>query len=160
MIKLGVLANVQAAWFCKDADAMKYILGEERVKTFNPFHSMIESGVMLCAGSDHMVKLDANSSINPYNPFLGMWSLITRTTEKGTVSIPAEIISREQALKMYTINNAFATFEKSLKGSLEIGKLADLVVLSDDFLTCSIDQIKDIESELTIVGGKVVYSSK
>jgi hypothetical protein len=160
MKKLGIIANVQAAWFYKDADAMLYILGEERTKTFNPFHSMIESGVKLCAGSDHMVKLDANTSINPYNPFLGMWSMITRTTEKGSVILPEEIITREQALKMYTINNAYATFEESLKGSLEIGKLADLAVLSNDFLTCPVNQIKEIESELTLVGGKVVYSTK
>jgi hypothetical protein len=61
---------------------------------------------------------------------------------------------------MYTINNAYATFEESLKGSLEIGKLADLAVLSNDFLTCPVNQIKEIESELTLVGGKVVYSTK
>ncbi|MCF6333342.1 MAG: amidohydrolase [Draconibacterium sp.] len=160
MKKLGVIANVQAAWFYKDADAMKYILGEGRVKTFNPYRSMIENGVILCGGSDHMVKLDANTSINPYNPFLAMWSMIARETEKGSVICPKEAITREQALKMYTINNAFTTFEESLKGSLEIGKLADLAVLSNDPLTCPADQIKEIQSVLTLVGGKIVYSSK
>ncbi len=160
MQKLGIIANVQAAWFYKDADAMKYILGEERVKTFNPYRSMIENGVILSGGSDHMVKLDANTSINPYNPFLAMWSMIARETEKGSVICPEEAITREQALKMYTINNAFTTFEESLKGSLEIGKLADLAVLSNDPLTCPADQIKEIQSVLTLVGGKIVYSSK
>jgi predicted amidohydrolase YtcJ len=107
-----------------------------------------------------MVKMDENTSINPYNPFLAMWSMITRTTEKGTVVCPQEAISREEALKMYTINNAYATFEESLKGSLEPGKLADLVVLSHNFLSCPVDQIKDIKSELTLVGGRTVYSLK
>lgn len=160
MERLGVIANIQPPWFYKDADAIKYILGEERIKTFHPYHSMIESGVILSGGSDHMVKKDANTSINPYNPFLAMWSMITRTTERGTVICPQEAITREQALKTYTINNAYATFEESLKGSLELGKLADLVVLSNDLLSCPVDEIKEIKSELTLVGGKVVYSSK
>lgn len=157
MKKLGVIAIVQPAWFYKDAVAMKYILGEDRIKTFNPYKSMIESGVKLCGGSDHMVKMDANSSINPYNPFLAMWSMITRNTEQNIIITPNEAISREEALRIYTINNAFATFRDSITGSLEVGKLADLVVLSKDFLTCPINQIKEIKSELTIVGGKVVY---
>ena len=60
---------------------------------------------------------------------------------------------------MYTINNAYTTFEESIKGSLEIGKLADIAVLSNDFLTCPVDQIKEIQSDITIVGGKIVYSA-
>ena len=160
MQKLGVIANVQPAWFYKDADAMNYILGDERIKTFHPYRSMIDNGVLLSGGSDHMVKLDANSSINPYNPFLGMWSMISRTTERGTIIRPQEAITREEALKMYTINNARATFEESIKGSLEPGKLADLSVITNDFLTCPENEIKDITSELTLVGGKTVYSSK
>ena len=106
-----------------------------------------------------MVKWDSNTSVNPYNPFLAMWTMITRTTEKGTVILPEEAISREDALKMYTINNAFASFEESIKGSIEPGKLADMAVISDDILTCPADQIRNIESEITIVGGKIVYSS-
>ena len=106
-----------------------------------------------------MVKWDANTSINPYNPFLAIWTMVTHTTERGTVIMPSEAISREQALKIYTINNAYASFEESLKGSIEPGKLADIVVLTDDLLTCSLDQIKNIRSELTIVGGNIVYSS-
>ena len=159
MSELGVYADMQPAWFYKDADAMKYVLGEERIKTFHPYRSLFAAGVIVNGGSDHMVKWDANSSINPYNPFLAMWTMITRTTERGTVIVPEEAITREQALRMYTINNAYASTEESLKGSIEPGKLADLAVLSDDFLTCPVDQIKNIRSELTIVGGKIVYSS-
>ena len=157
MQKLGILANCQAPWFYKDADAMKYILGDERIRVFNPFGSMVKAGVIVCAGSDHMEKMDPNASINPYNPFLAMWSMITRTTERGNIVEPLEAVSREDALKMYTINNAYATFEENLKGSLEPGKLADLVILSDDILECQEREIKNIYSELTMVGGKVVY---
>jgi hypothetical protein len=120
---------------------------------------MLTAGIKIDGGSDHMVKWDANTSVNPYNPFLAMWTMITRITEKGTVIMPEEAISREDALKMYTINNAFASFEESIKGSIEPGKLADMAVISDDILTCPVDQIRNIESEVTIVGGKIVYSS-
>lgn len=159
MSELGVYADMQPAWFYKDADAMEYILGEKRIETFHPYRSLIDAGVIINGGSDHMVKLDANTSTNPYNPFLAMWTMITRTTERGTVIMPSEAISREQALKIYTINNAYASFEESLKGSIEPGKLADMAVLTDDLLTCSVDQIKNIQSDLTFVGGRIVYSS-
>lgn len=159
MSELGVYADAQTAWFYKDADAMRYILGEERIKTFHPNRSMIDAGVMINGGSDHMVKWDPNTSINPYNPFLAIWSMVTRKTERGTVILPSEAITREEALKIYTINNAYASFEEAIKGSIEPGKLADLLVLSDDILTCPEDQIRNITPELTMVGGRIVYSS-
>lgn len=159
MKELGVLANVQAAWFYKDAKAMKQVLGDERIETFNPYNSMIKGGVVLCGGSDHMVKMDANTSINPYNPFLAMWSMITRKTESGMIIMLGEAISREDALRMYTINNAYASSDEAIKGSIEPGKLADLVVLTEDYLTCPVDQIKNIKADKTILGGKVVYSA-
>jgi predicted amidohydrolase YtcJ len=159
MRDLGVYANMQAAWFYKDADAMESILGKERIKSFHPYKSMIDAGVMINGGSDHMVKWDANTSINPYNPFLAMWTMITRETERGSVIVPSEAITREQALKIYTINNAYASFEESIKGSIEKGKLADIAILSDDILNCPVSKIKDIESVMTILGGKIIYSS-
>ncbi len=159
MKELGVYANMQPAWFEKDADAMKYILGEERISTFHPYRSMLDGGVMVNGGSDHMVKWDANTAINPYNPFVAMWTVITRTTERGTVINPSEAITREEALRMYTINNAWASFEESVKGSIEPGKLADMVILSDDFLSCPVDNIREIESIMTILGGNIVYES-
>ncbi|MEA3461446.1 MAG: amidohydrolase family protein, partial [Bacteroidota bacterium] len=157
MSELGVYADMQPAWFYKDADAMKEILGEERIETFHPYRSLLDAGVVVNGGSDHMVKWDANTSINPYNPFLAIWTLVTRTTERNRVIISSEAITREEALRMYTINNAYASFEESIKGSIEPGKLADVAILSDDLLECPVNQIKDIRSELTIVGGKIVY---
>ncbi len=159
MAELGVYADAQAAWFYKDADAMKKILGDERIASFHPYRSLVDAGVMVNGGSDHMVKWDADASINPYNPFLAMWTMVTRTTERNSVIMPDEAITREEALRMYTINNAYASFEEAIKGSIEPGKLADLAMLSDDLLDCPVDQIKDIQSELTMVGGKIVYSS-
>ncbi|MBE0653187.1 MAG: amidohydrolase family protein, partial [Bacteroidales bacterium] len=158
MRELGVYANVQAAWFYKDADAMVSILGNKRVESFHPNRSMIDAGVMINGGSDHMVKWDANTSINPYNPFLAMWAMISRKTWRGSVIGASEAVTREEALKIYTINNAFASFEESIKGSIEPGKLADMVVLTDDYLSCPEDDIKNIEAFITITGGRIVYS--
>jgi hypothetical protein len=160
MSELGVCANMQAAWFYKDADAMQKILGNDRINSFHPYRSMTGGGVIVNGGSDHMVKWDANTSINPYNPFLGMWSMIARETERGSVICPKEAISREEALKIYTINNAYASFEEKIKGSIEPGKLADLAVLTDDILSCPVGRIREIEAVMTILGGKIVYSAE
>ena len=157
MAALGIYADMQPAWYFKDADLLNKVLGKDVISTFHPYHSMLEAGIMINGGSDHMVVLDPNASINPYNPFLAMWSVITRKTDRGTVFNPEEGISREQALKMYTINNAYASFEEHVKGSIETGKVADLVVLSDDILTCPEHRIAEIKSLLTMVNGHTVF---
>lgn len=158
MAELHVYANMQPAWFYKDAEAMESVLGTGKIKIFHPYRSLTTAGVMINAGSDHMVKWDANSSINPYNPFLAMYTMVTRKTEHGTVVVPSEAITIEEALKTYTINNAYASFEESIKGSLEPGKLADMAVLSEDILTCPADSIRGIKSLMTVLGGKIIYS--
>jgi predicted amidohydrolase YtcJ len=160
MVDMDIYAEMQPAWFFKDADTMKYILGEDKIREFHPYKSLINEGVMVNGGSDHMMKLDDLLSINPYNPFLAMWSLVTRKTERGSVIVEEEAISREDALRLYTINNAHLSFEENIKGSIEVGKLADLVVLSDDILHCHADKIKEITVNMTIVGGKIVYEGK
>ncbi len=157
MAQMGIYADMQPAWFYKDADLLNQVLGEETMNTFHPYKSLFEAGVMINGGSDHMVKLDSYTSINPYNPFVAIWSVVTRKTERGNIFEAQEAISREQALKMYTINNAYASFEEDIKGSIEPGKLADLAVLSEDILTCPQEHIKDIIVLLTMVNGKVVY---
>jgi predicted amidohydrolase YtcJ len=157
---LGVYADMQPAWFYKDADAMQYVLGDEILKTFHPNKSLFDAGVIINNGSDHMDKFDSYTSINPYNPFLAMWTTITRKTERGSVFLPEEAITREQALKTYTINNAYGSFEEDIKGSIEPGKLADLIVISDDILTCPEDKIRNITVKMTMLGGKVVYGGE
>ena len=86
-----------------------------------------------------------------------MWSMITRKTERGTTIVPEEAITREQALRCYTMNNAYASFEENLKGSIEPGKLADMVVIDHNFLSCPEDEIKDIQVTMTLLGGTAVY---
>ena len=104
-----------------------------------------------------MIKFDSRDSINPYHPFYGMWMAITREMSNGEVLYPEERITREQALKMWTWNNAYNTFEEGIKGSIEPGKLADFAVISKDYLTCPENEIREIEALATIVGGKPVF---
>ena len=157
MADMHVYADMQPAWYFKDTDLLHEVLGAERLRTFHPYRSLVEAGIIVNAGSDHMVKTDPDLSINPYNPFTAMWSIVSRRTDRGTVHNAEQAVSREDALKMYTINNAYASFEESIKGSIEAGKFADLVVLSDDLLTCPVDSIKNIRPLMTIVNGKIVY---
>ena len=159
MASLGLYADMQPAWFFKDTDLLHDVLGSDRIKTFHPYRSLIEAGIVVNGGSDHMVKVDPDASINPYNPFTAMWAVVTRKTQNGTVFNPEQAISREDALRMYTINNAYGSFEEEVKGSIEEGKYADLVVLSDDLLTCHEDSIKAIKPILTFVDGRIVYDS-
>ena len=157
MADMDVYADMQPAWYFKDTDLLHAVLGAERLRTFHPYRSLVEAGVIVNAGSDHMVKTDPDLSINPYNPFTAMWSVVTRKTDRGTVHNPEQAVAREDALKMYTINNAYACFEENVKGSIEAGKFADLAVLSHDLLTCPVDSIKNIRPLMTIVNGKIVY---
>ncbi|MFC1558027.1 amidohydrolase [candidate division KSB1 bacterium] len=159
MSKLGIYADSQPAFFFMDGDAIQYVLGERRAKTFHPYKSLTDAGVIVNGGSDHMVKFDSYEAINPYNPFYAMWSVITRKTTWENVITPEEAVSREEALRMYTINNAYASFEEDIKGSIEPGKLADLAVISENILKCPIDNIKNIKVSMTMVGGKIVYKS-
>jgi hypothetical protein len=128
------------------------------MKSFLPLRSLIDAGIIVVGGSDHMIRLDARDALNPYHPFFGMWMAVTRRTVDGRVLNPEQRVTREEALRMWTINGAYGTFEESLKGSIEPGKLADMVVISKDYLTCPEEEIRQIEALMTVVGGKVVYT--
>ena len=107
-----------------------------------------------------MQKIGSLRSINPYNPFLGMWITVTRQPRGMDQPLHAEQrITRDQAIRLYTINNAYLTFEEKEKGSLETGKLADFIVLDRDILTCPVEEIRSIQVEQTYLGGKLVYKS-
>lgn len=156
MRDLGIYANMQAAWLYMDGDFINAVSNDERTD-FHPYKSLYEAKVQVIGGSDHMVKTDPNSAVNPYNPFLSIATVVNRKTRSGLTFNAAERISRQEALKMYTINNAHASFEEDIKGSIERDKLADMVVLSADILSCPEDEIKDIFPILTIIGGKEVF---
>jgi predicted amidohydrolase YtcJ len=155
--KMGVLFDIQPFWLYLDGPAIKDVFGPDRMKDFQPLRSLIDAGVVVGGGSDHMIRFDPREATNPYHPFLGMWIAVTRKTVDGTVLNPEQRISRMEALKMWTWNGAYLMFAEKNRGSIEPDKFADLVVLSKDYEKCPEDEIKDIEALRTVVGGRVVY---
>lgn len=155
--KLGVAFDVQPAWLHLDGPAIKDVFGPERMKHFLPLRSLMDAGLVVGGGSDHMIRFDPRLSTNPYHPFFGMWMAITRKMVDSNVLNPEQRISRFEALKMWTLDNAYLMFAEKRVGSIEPGKLADMAVITKDFATCAEDEIKDIEALKTIVGGKIVF---
>jgi hypothetical protein len=130
-------------------------IGPERIKTTHPYKSLLKSGAVVAFGTDWPVA--------PLNPLFGIYAAVTRQTVDGKNPdgwIPEEKISVEDAIRCYTLNAAFASFEEKIKGSIEAGKLADFVVLSDDILVIDPDEIKDVKVTMTIFDGEIVYNSE
>ncbi|MEX2263938.1 MAG: amidohydrolase [Bryobacteraceae bacterium] len=158
--KLNVVFDSQPAWHHFDGQAIKDAFGPSRMRHFLPFRSLFDAGVVVAGGSDHMIRFHPRDAINAYHPFFGMWMAITRKTSDGGVLQPEQAVTREEALRMWTLNSAWLSFDERSKGSIEPGKLADLVVITKDYLTCPVDEIKDIEADLTMVDGKPVFVSE
>jgi predicted amidohydrolase YtcJ len=154
---LGVSFDCQPAWHHLDGDAIKDVFGPSRMAHFLPFRDLFDAGIVVAGGSDHMIRFDSRDAINPYNPFFGMWMAITRKTSGGGVLHGEQAATRTEALRMWTLNGAYLSFEETLKGSIEPGKLADMVVIDQDFLDGPVDRIRDANALLTMVDGKVVY---
>lgn len=127
--------------------------GLEKARNAPPLRSMIESGIPLGAGSGAFHTAS-------YSPMLSLWWLITGKTVAGSaIRSPSQNLTRAEALRLHTMGSAWLTFGERRKGSIEAEKLADLVVLSADYLTVPEEQIRSLESLLTIVGGRIVYAS-
>ncbi len=158
MAKIGIVADLQPAWLWLDGATLTKQFGNDRLAYFQPYRSIFDAGVVVGGGSDHMQRIGSFISVNPYNPFLGMWIAVAREARRmdGTFH-PEQAITRAEALKLYTINNAFLTFEEQHKGSLEPGKLADFVILNQDLLECPLDELMNTTVAATYVGGKPVY---
>jgi predicted amidohydrolase YtcJ len=160
MKKMGVLADTQSQWLYKDAPALEKVFGHAGMRYFFPLRSYLDAGIVVAAGSDHMIGHDKNKAVNPYNPFLSMWIMVARKTDRGEVLYPEEKITRQEALKTHTIWGAYMMFAEKSKGSVEVGKLGDVVVIDRDLLTCPEDQMKDIEPVMTVIGGKVAWERR
>jgi predicted amidohydrolase YtcJ len=156
--RLGVMVDIQPAWLYLDAHTLAAQFGYDRLRYFQPLASLFSAGVTAGGGSDHMQKIGSLRSVNPYNPFLGMWTAITRKSKYYERPLhPEEALSREQALRFYTINNARIMFLDHAVGSLEAGKQADFAVLDRDLLSCPVDEIRDAQVLQTYLAGKLVY---
>jgi predicted amidohydrolase YtcJ len=159
--ELGVAVDIQPAWLYLDTRTLTAQFGYDRLRYFQPLKSLFEAGAIAGGGSDHMQKIGSFRSVNPYNPFLGMQTTITRKAKWYDGQLhPEEALSREQAIRFYTINNAYIMFLDDKIGSLEEGKLADLIVLNTDILTCPADSIKDTQVLRTYLNGKLVHERK
>lgn len=161
MAQVGIVADLQPAWLWLDGATLHKQFGNERLAYFQPYKSCFDKGVVVGGGSDHMQKIGSLRSVNPYNPFLAMWVTLTRQPRRfdDKPLHPEQAITREQALRLYTINNAYLTFEEKEKGSLETGKLADFVVLKSDILTCPVEEVRNITVDQTYLGGKLIYTA-
>ena len=146
----GVLATPFCTYVYHHGEKMPFY-GEERLQWMFAQRSFIDYGVHSTGASDYPP--------GPFEPLLGIQSCVTRTDSNGKLWGPNQKISVEEALKLYTINGAYASFEENIKGSIEVGKLADLVVLGDDPTQVDPMSIKDIPVEQTIVGGRTVYQA-
>ncbi len=126
-------------------------VGEERAARTMPLRTYLDAGVPLALGSD--------SPVTTYNPFVGIYSATTRKTVTGRELGPEECLSREEALRLYTATSAWVTFEDDIKGTLTPGKLADIAVLDRDLFVVADEELFDITSSLTVVGGQVVHDT-
>lgn len=150
--ELGVIASVQPYHAIDDGVWAEKRIGPDRIKYTYPFRTFLDNKVMLCFGSDWTVA--------PINPLLGIYAAVTRRTlddKNPNGWIPEQKITVEEAIKAYTINNAYAAFEENVKGSIDVGKLADLVILNEDILTIDPVKIKDVKVDMTVFDGKVIY---
>lgn len=155
--RLGVMVDTQPAWYYEDADALAPALGDRRLQRFIGLRTWLDAGVTTAINTDHMFGLDPNSAMNPFNPFLTMATAVTRRTHRGRIIGARQRITREDALRLMTRDAAHISFDEANTGSIEVGKLGDLAILSDDPLTCPEDRIASITVDLTLVGGTVVH---
>jgi predicted amidohydrolase YtcJ len=150
--KLGVIASMQPSHAISDLFFAPARLGMERLRGAYAWNSLIKSGAIICGGSDAPVERG--------EPMIEFYAAVTRKSTKGESHEgwhPEEAVSREQALKMFTINAAYAAFEENDKGSIEVGKLADFTVLSDDLMKIPPPEILNTRCEMTVIGGEIVF---
>ena len=150
--EIGVIASVQPYHAIDDGVWAENRIGPERIHYTHPYKSFLENNVTVAFGTDWPVA--------PLNPLYGIYAAVTRRTVDGNNPdgwIPEQKISVEDAIKCYTLNAAYACHEEQIKGSIEVGKLADMVVLSDDILTINPMKIWDVKVDMTIYDGKFIF---
>src|SRR5207248_1263766 len=125
--------------------------GPEASRRAPPIKTALKTGLHLAGGTD-------SDQVAPYNPFVSLrWLLDGKMIDGTPMRGPEETPTREEALRMYSLNAAWFSFDEDKRGSLEAGKYADLAVLSDDYMTVPVEKIGGLVSLLTLVGGKAVY---
>jgi predicted amidohydrolase YtcJ len=151
MKKLGLVISAQNHLYLAGPSLVNY-WGPLRAARTTPMRAYLDQGFVVSGGTD--------SAVVPYPPLWVIYHFVSRATISGGVLGADQKISRREALQVETINNAYLTFEEQAKGSIEPGKVADLVVLPEDILTCADARIEQMDVAMTMVGGKVVYRRK
>ena len=149
--ELGVIAAMQGIHCTSDAPYVLQRLGEERAEEgAYVWQKLMATGAVIANGTD--------APVEDVDPIASYYATVSRRLKDGTVFFSDQRMSREEALRSYTLNNAYAAFEENIKGSLTPGKLGDVTVVSKDILTIPEDEIPTTEVLYTIVGGKVLYT--
>lgn len=149
---IGVTPAMQPAFFWEFGDGYLVNYGRERADVMFPVRSLLNGGVRVAGSSD--------APVTDYRPLFGIEQALTRATAGGQVCGEDQRIDLQSAIRLYTINAAYAAFEDDRKGSLEAGKLADLVVLGDDITQVPTKQLRDLPVAMTVSGGTVVYEER
>jgi predicted amidohydrolase YtcJ len=148
--QLGVIASMQGIHCTSDGPWVLKRLGEKRAEEgAYVWQKLMKSGAIICNGTD--------APVEDVDPLASFYATVSRKMKDGTVFYPDQRMSREEALRSYTLNCAYAAFQEDILGSLKPGKLADITVLSKDIMTIPEDEILKTEVVYTIVGGKVLY---
>jgi predicted amidohydrolase YtcJ len=148
--ELGVIAAMQGVHATSDGPWVFRRLGAERARTgAYMWRDLLDSGAVIANGTDVPVE--------DIDPIASFHASVARRQADGETFFPEQAMTREEALRSYTVANAYAAFEEQLKGSIAPGKLADLVILSKDIMTVPEEEIRTAQVDMTILGGKVVY---
>ena len=145
----GIVPIPQPIFLYEFGDGYMRNYGRERAYRMFPSGSFAEKGIIAAGSSDCPITFS--------NPLLNMQLAMTRKTQSGQVINPDECVSVKQALRMFTYNGAYASFEEDIKGSLEVGKLADMAVLSDSLFDTPADKVRDLKVDMTYIDGRLVY---
>jgi predicted amidohydrolase YtcJ len=150
---LGVIPSMQGVHCTSDGPWVIKKLGEDRAREgAYVWRKLIAGGAVICNGTD--------APVEDVNPIPSFYATVSRKLKDGSVFFPEQRLSREEALRTYTLNGAYAAFQEDLLGSVQPGKLADITVLSQDIMTVPEDEIPKTEVVMTIVGGQVLYQKR
>ena len=153
LAELGVIASMQPLHATEDMHFAEARLGPERMKGAYIWKTLLENDVVVATGTDY--------SVSPYNPFYTLHAAVTRQDRENNPPggwFPEEALTREEALYAATMAGAYAMHAEHVLGSIEVGKLADFVVIPVDYMTIPAEDIWKIEPDMTVIGGQVVYT--
>ena len=155
--ELGVGADTQGYLYYRDADVLADVYGKSWAERFIGMAEWARAGVPVGINSDHMIGFDPDHAMNSFNPALMLYIAVGRKSDTGNVYGARQKLTRLDALRAVTLWAAWLSFDENRLGSIEAGKLADLVVIDRDYLSCPEEELRSIKVLRTLVGGKTVF---